>query len=76
MFADNEQYTEERGTENCWISFELLLLEDDIQNNRRYLNVSVSANDSRMGTGEGSAYQPFGNNFIWYQDGEIDMEEL
>ena len=76
LFKENEQYTEERGTKTNMISFELLLLEDDMQDNRRYLNVSVSANDARAGTGKGSVYQPFTNNFIYYQDGELDMEEL
>ena len=75
MFASDEQYSEERGTELNWISFELYLLEDDVQNGRRYLNVAVAANDAREGKVEGSAYQPFCKNFIYYQDGEIDMEE-
>ena len=75
LYEKNEQYTEERGNDNRWISFELLILEDDIQNGKRYLNVGISANDSRIGKIKGSVYQPFFNNFIFYQDGEIDMEE-
>ena len=76
MYVRSEKFSEERGTSKNWISFVLDILEDDTQNGKRYLNISVAVNDVRSGKGLGSAYQPFCNNFIYYADGEIDMEKL
>jgi hypothetical protein len=74
-FASGQKHTENRGSDSNWIWFTLDLLEDDYQGDRRYLHVAVSACDSRNSTLEGSAVMPFCNSFLWYEDGEIDMEE-
>ena len=76
FYDRNEQYTDERSIDSNCISFEFSILEDDIQNGRRYLNISVNINDSRKGIGKGSVFQPLGNNFIYYQDGKIDIQDL
>ena len=71
-----ERHVEYRGPENNLVTFDLQILENEANVDRPYLNVSVSACDFREGKGLGSAYAPLCNNFIYYADGGLDVEEL
>jgi hypothetical protein len=68
----NETHVEYRGNDENLLTFDLQLLENQTEG-RPYLNVSVSVCDLRE-TGLGSAYEPFCTNFIFYKDGELDLE--
>lgn len=74
-FASGQKHTENRGSETNWICFTLYVLEDDYQDERRYLHVAVSAWDSSNSRLSGSAYQPFCNSFLRYEDGHMDRGE-
>jgi hypothetical protein len=72
----HEKHVEYRGPETSLITFDLYLLENEVNADRPYLNVAVSACDFREGKGLGSAYAPLYNNFPYYSDGSVDAQEL
>ncbi|MBX2869918.1 MAG: hypothetical protein KTR18_14660 [Acidiferrobacterales bacterium] len=75
LFSEGESQKEYRGPEtNPVLIFTLNVLEDDVQNGRRYLHILVSVSDTNREHGQlGSSYTPLGTTFIWNEDGEIDM---
>ena len=70
----SDRHVEYRGPESNLLTFALSLLEDEPNNGRRYLNVAVHVCDLREGKTLGSAYTPLCNSFIFFQDGELDIE--
>jgi hypothetical protein len=70
------KHVEYRGPESNLLTFDIDVLEHALDAPRPYLNVAFHVCDLREDKGLGSAYQPLGNNFIYYRDGEIDFVEL
>ena len=73
LYDSQDNYVEYRGSESNLLTFDINVLEKDIEDGKTYLNVSVNISDLREGIVKGSTYRPVGNNFIWYKDGTIDM---
>jgi len=69
-----QRHIEHRGPESNLLTFSVQVLENEELRDRRYLNVSVSVSDFRAGKDLGSAYMPLSNNFIYFRDGELDLE--
>lgn len=68
------RHVEYRGPESNPLTFSLQILENDDLRGRRYVNVLVTVCDLREDGGLGSAYEPLANSFIYFRDGELDLE--
>ena len=67
-------HVERRGSDANYLNFELGLLEQSARTGRPFLHVYALVYDFREGSGLGSAYQPLSNSFLWFQDGELDLQ--
>lgn len=74
LHAANESHAEQRGPLSNFLQFEMSVLEQDVKNGKRYLQILVSVADPSRDAGvRGSSTTPLCTSFLWFEDGETDM---